>query len=92
MWKKYMPIFQNREYLDVYFYSLPVKPMICIHDGWNDPTEDEDGVGFITFRNLTSIMKDCFEGVEGDEGISYSDDELQEMLDKANRDGGRVLN
>merc|ERR1712046_533269 len=45
---------------------------------------DEDNTGTVSFRNLRKVMRDTNQTVD--------DEEIQEMLDDADRDGDGVLN
>jgi centrin-1 len=45
---------------------------------------DEDGTGYITFRNLKKICADL--------GENLTDDEIQEMIDEADRDNDGKIN
>merc|ERR550514_1078032 len=45
---------------------------------------DDDKTGFVTFKNLKRVAKETNQ--------TLTDDELQQMLDDADRDGDGVLN
>mmetsp|Transcript_34212 Transcript_34212/g.41920 ORF Transcript_34212/g.41920 Transcript_34212/m.41920 type:complete len:191 (-) Transcript_34212:1100-1672(-) len=84
-----IPVGRQREYVTFDEFVRMASPRIAARDPYEEIRQifaliDEDGTGGISFRNLKAVALEL--------GENYSDEELQEMINEADRDGDGVIN